>query len=183
MLQRVWGECVAEPGETPIDEERLARATHRKVKEITEAIEDFRLNSAIARLYEFVALLRTTRPPAHHEAGWVARRDALSALARLVSPFAPHLAESCWRILGGTGFVVNAPWPTFDPLLARSETMVLPVQINGRRRGEIRVTRGADEAMLRAEALSDPEIADRLQGLTVHKVIVVQDRIINLVAS
>ena len=104
-------------------------------------------------------------------------------LARLVAPFTPHLAEACWQRLGAEGMVVNAPWPKADPALATDSTVVLPVQINGKRRGEVTVAKGTDEAQVRALALADGGVSVHLAGLTVRKVIVVQDRIINIVAN
>ncbi len=183
LVQRLWAEFVAEPGEDVIDAASLTRATHQKIREITEAIEDFRLNSAIARIHEFVSILRRARPRSDDQPGALARRHALLALARLVAPFAPHLAESAWESLDQPGFVSTAPWPTFDPDLARPETIVLPVQINGRRRGEIRISKGTEREAVREKALAEPEIAARLSGLTLRQVIFVPDRIVNLVAD
>jgi leucyl-tRNA synthetase len=184
LVNRVWTEFDADPGEADAFEvETLRRATHRTVKAITEAVEGFRFNSAIARLYEFVAILRTCRAPSGDHVRIAARREALSALARVISPFAPHLAEECWRRLGEDGLVTLAPWPTYDPALTRQDEVVLPVQINGKRRGEIRAPAGATDEDVRERVLADPEIALRLEGLSVRKIIVVKDRIVNLVTG
>ncbi len=110
-------------------------------------------------------------------------REALSALARLIAPFAPHLAEECWQRLGEPGLVAAAPWPAYDPALAEDDERVLPVQINGKRRGEIRAGAGASEAEVEKIVLDDPEIARRLEGLSIRRVIVVKDRIVNIVAA
>jgi leucyl-tRNA synthetase len=168
LINRVWTEFDTDPGDfDPFDIDSLRRATHRTVKAITDAVEGFRFNSAIARLYEFVAVLRNCRAPAGDAHRIDARREALSALARLISPFAPHLAA----------------WPAYDPLLTREDEVVLPVQINGKRRGEIRAPAGASDELVRERVLADPDIALRLEGLVVRKVIVVKDRIVNLVAG
>jgi leucyl-tRNA synthetase len=180
LVQRVWAEFDAEPpaaAADPARETELRRATHKAIKAVTDAIEGWRFNSAIARLHEFVGVVR-----GHPEAG-PARREALSALARLIAPYAPHLAEECWRRLGETGLVAAAPWPTYDPALAQDEERVLPVQINGKRRGEIRAGAGASEAEVEKIVLDDPEIARRLEGLSIRRVIVVKDRIVNIVAA
>ncbi len=158
-------------------ETELRRATHKAIKAVTDAIEGWRFNSAIARLHAFVGVLR------QHPEGDAARREALSALARLIAPFAPHLAEECWQRLGEDGLVAAAPWPTYDPALAEDEERVLPVQINGKRRGEIRAGAGASEAEVEKIVLDDPEIARRLEGLSIRRVIVVKDRIVNIVAA
>src|SRR5580704_8711666 len=171
LVQRIWTEFDAEPVIEPPDparEAELRKATHRAVKAVTDAIEGWRFNSAIARLHEFVG---------------VARREALSALARLIAPFAPHLAEECWRRLDEPGLVALLAWPTFDPAIAEDEERVLPVQINGKRRGEIRAGAGASEAEVEKIVLDDPEIARRLEGLSIRRVIVVKDRIVNIVAA
>ena len=119
----------------------------------------------------------------HQAAGPAARIEALSVFVRLISPFTPHLAEACWERLGLSGLVVDAPWPKFDPALAADEELVLPVQINGKRRGEIRAPVGAQEAEVRRIALDDTGVQKHLEGVTVRKVIVVQDRIVNIVVG
>jgi leucyl-tRNA synthetase len=141
-------------------------------------LEGFRFNSAVAQFYAFLNTVKK-----HQAAGREARIDALTTFVRLISPFTPHLAEACWERLGGAGLVVDAPWPTFDPALAADEELVLPVQINGKRRGEIRAPAGAPEADVRRIALDDVGVQKHLEGVTVRKVIVVQDRIVNIVVG
>ena len=102
---------------------------------------------------------------------------------RLIAPYTPHLAEECWSALGCEGMVVDAPWPGYDADLARDEEAVLPVQVNGKRRSEVRAPRGAAEADVRALVMGDAEVMRHLEGLTVRKVIVVPDRIVNIVAA
>ena len=118
-----------------------------------------------------------TAQPAYH------MQLALSAFARLIGPFVPHLAEECWARVGGQGMVVAAEWPAFDPALTADAEKVLPVQVNGKRRGEITAPAGAEPAEVEKIVLDDPEIARRLEGLTIRKVIVVKDRIVNIVAA
>ncbi len=186
LVNRVWAEfdidAAAEPAAS-WDAAELRRATHKAIKAVTDAIEGFRFNSAIARLHEFVKVVSAARAPASDAARTDARREALSALARLIAPFAPHLAEECWQRLGEQTLVAASPWPTFDPSLAEDDERVLPVQINGKRRGEIRVGVGATAAQVEKIVLDDPEIARRLEGLSIRRVIVVQDRIVNIVAA
>jgi leucyl-tRNA synthetase len=112
-----------------------------------------------------------------------ARAEALEILARLISPFTPHLAEEAWAHLGKAGMVVDAPWPKADPALAADDERVLPIQINGKRRGEIKVKAGTAEAEVEKIALADQHVMAHLEGLTVRKVIVVKDRIVNIVAG
>ena len=187
LINRIWAEfdgsadAPTAPGDDhPAAAADLRRATHRAIKAVTEAIEGFRFNSAVARLYEFVAALRAC--PTHAQTT-DARAEALSALARLVAPFAPHLAEECWRSLAQHGLIALADWPIYDPSLAEDDEKVLPVQINGKRRGEVRAPTGATAAEVEKLVRESPDIIQRLEGLTVRKVIVVQDRIVNLVAG
>ncbi|MFZ4687565.1 MAG: class I tRNA ligase family protein [Hyphomonadaceae bacterium] len=93
----------------------------------------------------------------------------------------PHLAEECWEALGQTGFVTAAPWPAADPGLVAENTVTLPVQVNGKRRAEITVAKGSPEAEIRAAALAHADVAAFTDGKTVSKVVVVPDRIVNIV--
>jgi leucyl-tRNA synthetase len=189
FVNRVWDEFGSQPasggdgaGGDPAAE-ALRRATHKLVKQVTEAIETFRFNSGIARLYEFLNLLKAHPAKGAGPGLAAARTEALLAFARLIAPFTPHLAEECWARIGGAGMVVDAPWPQFDPALTEDAVKVLPVQVNGKRRGEIAAPAGAEPAEVEKIVLDDPEIARRLEGLTIRKVIVVKDRIVNIVAA
>ena len=186
FVNRVWDEFDSQPLDAaPVGEpdKDLQRATHKLVKQVTEAIDTFRFNSGIARLYEFLNLLKANPVKGASDAVLIARKEALSAFARLVAPFTPHLAEECWVRIGGTGMVVETDWPSFDPALTEDAVKVLPVQVNGKRRGEISAPAGAEPAEVEKLVLDDPEIARRLEGLTIRKVIVVKDRIVNIVAA
>jgi leucyl-tRNA synthetase len=190
FVNRVWTEFDSQPDENldaPIDQDpaalALVRATHKLISSVTDSIEGFRFNSGVARLYEFLSILKAAPAETASPAVQTARRQALSALARLIAPFTPHLAESCWERLGESGLAVNAAWPDFDPALASDDERVLPVQINGKRRGEIRASVGTESADIEKIALADAGVQRHLEGLTVRKVIVVQDRIVNIVAA
>ncbi|MDP3746031.1 MAG: leucine--tRNA ligase [Phenylobacterium sp.] len=189
FVNRVWNEFDSQPGgpapaaspDPKADE--LRAFTHRTVKAVTEAVEGFRFNSGIARMYEFLNKLKEFPADGASVPVLAARHEALSAFARLISPFTPHLAEEAWARIGGTGMVVVAPWPDFDPALTQDAVRILPVQVNGKRRGEISVAAGAEPADVEKIVLDDPDIARRLEGLTIRKVIVVKDRIVNIVAG
>ena len=189
FVNRVWGEFESQPAgphaADPADAaaEALRRATHRLVRSVTEAIETFRFNSGIARLYEFLNLLREHKAEGASAALLAERAEALAVFARLIAPFTPHLAEECWARIGGEGMAVFAPWPTFDEALTREAEVTLPVQVNGKRRWEIRAPAGAEPADVEKMVLDDPETARRLEGLTIRKVIVVKDRIVNIVVA
>jgi leucyl-tRNA synthetase len=188
FVNRVWEEFDSQPAAPSAGGEdaaatALRRATHRLIKQVTEAIDSFRFNSGIARLYEFLNLLKANPAAGAAPALLAARQEALSAFSRLIAPFTPHLAEECWVRVGGEGMVAAAAWPVFDPALTEDAVKILPVQVNGKRRGEISAPAGASAADVEKMVLDDPEIARRLEGLTIRKVIVVPDRIVNIVAA
>jgi leucyl-tRNA synthetase len=192
FVHRVWTEFDSQPEGAPsasagADDangaKTLRQATHRLIKSVTDSIEGFRFNSGIARLYQFLNVLKAFPAESAGAGVLAARTEALSALARLIAPFTPHLAEEAWTRNGGTGLAVQAPWPEYDPALAAEEEVVLPVQINGKRRAEIRAPAGASAAEVEKIALDDEEVTRRLEGLSVRKVIVVQGRIVNIVAG
>jgi len=190
FVNRVWAEFDSQPEgpqTAPVGDDAAAQAirrgSHRLIKAMTEAIEGFRFNSGIARLYEFLNLLKDNKAEGATPAVLAARAEALSAFARLIAPFTPHLAEEAWVRVGGRGLVVEAPWPDYDPALTEDAVKILPVQVNGKRRGEIQAPAGAEPADVEKLVLDDPEIARRLEGLTIRKVIVVKDRIVNIVAA
>jgi leucyl-tRNA synthetase len=189
FVNRVWEEFDSQPRQAPpgagadVAAEVVRRATHKLIRQVTEAIDTFRFNSGIARLYEFLNLLKANPATGASPALLAARGEALSAFARLIAPFTPHLAEECWARVGGEGMATLAPWPTYDPALTQDAIRVLPVQVNGKRRGEISAPAGASAADVEKIVLDDPEITRRLEGLTIRKVIVVPDRIVNIVAA
>jgi leucyl-tRNA synthetase len=189
LVNRIWAEFDSHPGEPASigSEDPAARAlrktTHHTIKAVTEAIDGFRFNSAIARIYEFVGTLRAAPAEGASPALAAARSEALDALARLVGPFAPHLAEECWARLGNEGLVAVAPWPVYDPTLAEDNVKVLPVQIDGKRRGEIRAPAGATKDEVWELISADSEIGPKLQGVKVVRFIHVPDRIANLVTE
>jgi leucyl-tRNA synthetase len=162
----------------------LRKTTHKTVLQVSRGIEQFRFNVAVANLYEFVNALKK-HEGANDESLMIARAEAMAVLARLIAPFMPHLAEECWARIGGAGFVCEAAWPAADPKLAADDVVVLPIQVNGKRRGEIEAARGEKLSPQDAEARARtvPGVAKALEGLSVRKVIVVPDKIINIVAG
>jgi leucyl-tRNA synthetase len=196
FVHRVWAEFddYFEPEPEPEDVKagegyggdralELRRATHKLIVAVSEGIEQFRFNAAVAKLYAFLHTLKANPAKGGGRGIQQARKEALHTFARLIAPFVPHLAEACWERIGGAGMVVDAAWPQADPALTADSEVVLPVQINGKRRGEVTTAKGAAEADVRALALADAGVLVHLEGLTVRKVIVVQDRIINIVAN
>lgn len=192
FVQRVWSEVdgfvEANPkGEGSEADQNAAmalrRATHKAIKAVGDGVTHFHFNAAIARLYEFLNVLRAAQIETAGPELAEAKRNGLLALVQLIAPFTPHLAEEAWTRLGQSGLVLDAPWPIYDAALAADNEVVLPIQINGKRRSEITVAKGLDKGEVEAAALANPGVRAYLEanGLQVRKVIIVPDRIVNLV--
>jgi leucyl-tRNA synthetase len=155
----------------------LRRATHRAIAAVTDDLEALRFNRAVARIYELANAIGAA--PADADAA--VRREALDVLTCLVAPMMPHLAETCWRILGHASLVIDEPWPVAESDLVRSDTITIAVQVDGKRRGEITIDRDADSDTVKAAALDVESVARALAGKAPRKVIVVPQRIVNVV--
>ncbi len=178
-LSRVWALSVR-VAEMPLDHQGegdadLLRATHRAIAEVTAGIEGFAFNKAIAKLYEF------TNAIGRASASTIAMKDALRVLAQLMQPMTPHLAEEVWAAQGGVGLVAQAPWPKADPALLEDDTVILPIQINGKRRAEISVPKAMPASEVEKLALANEDVLRFLAGQPIKKLIVVPGRIINVV--
>ena len=112
-----------------------------------------------------------------------AQREAFEVLSRLLAPFAPHFAEELWSALGAEGFVSVAPWPEAQHELLVVDEVTVVVQVNGRLRGRVIVSRGASETETLEAAREEPRVAANLEGKTVRRVIFVPDKLLNLVAT
>jgi leucyl-tRNA synthetase len=186
-IQKLWALAEATPaaddGAADAGEALdLRRLAHRTVRDVTHGIEKFHFNVGIARMNELANALRKAEGSTAPGIA-TARREAMRLFAQIAAPFAPHIAEEAWSRIGGSGLVATAKWPTPDPALLVSDTVTLPVQINGKRRAEIVVPASADPAAVEAAAREDEAVKTHLAGLTVRKVIVVPGRIVNIVAS
>jgi leucyl-tRNA synthetase len=156
----------------------LRQATHRAIQSVTEDLEALRFNRAVAQIYTLANAIEDGA----RAADGAAMREALETLVKLVDPMMPHLAETCWEALGHTTLLAEHPWPKADPELVRSETVVIAVQVNGKRRDEIEIPVGADEDFVRARALALESVGRALDGKAPRRVIVVPGRIVNVVA-
>jgi leucyl-tRNA synthetase len=164
----------------------LSKAAHKAVKAVGEDIGRLGFNKAVARIYELVNAMQA--PFATVAAGnaspalSAAAREAADMLTVMIAPMMPHLAEECWAALGGEGFVANRPWPKFDPALTVDNDVVYPVQINGKKRGDLTIARDADQGAVEKAALALDFVQKALDGKAPRKVIVVPQRIVNVVA-
>ena len=153
----------------------LTRAAHRAIDEVTRAIDGFAFNKAVAKIYELANTV--AKSPASGEP----RRAVLRLMAQLMGPMVPHLAEDVWALAGGEGLLVDARWPKADPAALVADSVTLPIQINGKRRGEITVPAGLDKDAVETAVLADEAVQRLLAGQAVKKLIVVPGRIVNVV--
>jgi len=179
FVQRVWrlatGAREGDGGDGDGSDAGLDRKLHRAIAATGEAIEALQFNKAVAQLYELVTAIEKAAPSA-------SRAEAVRALVRLASPIAPHLAEEAWAALGGEGMVTEAQWPSFDPDMLVDDQVTLAVQVNGKLRDTLTAPRGLDQAAAEALALASDKVQRQLAGATPRKVIVVPDRLVNIVA-
>jgi leucyl-tRNA synthetase len=153
--------------------------THATIAGVTEGVEGFQFNKAVAKLYELSnAFGKASAQGPDME--W-ARREAAEVLARLMAPMVPHFAEELWAKLGQATMVVDEAWPVADPALLTSDTVTMPVQVNGKKRAEIEVDKDAAKDTIEGVAMADPGVIKYLDGKTPKKVIVVPGRIVNVV--
>jgi leucyl-tRNA synthetase len=159
---------------------KLRQSTHRTIAAVTEALDSFAFNVAVARIHEFANTLAEAGDAAELGA---AKREALEAMARLASPMMPHLAEELWLLLrpGEGTLVAELPWLDPDPALLRAETMTLAVQVLGKLRGTIEVAVGADEATIFALAEAEENVQRSIAGKPIRKRIHVPGRVVNFV--
>ena len=157
----------------------LRRTSHKAAAAIDKAIEDFRFNSAVATIHEWVGALKKA------ETGGAdlhaARLEGASMLARCLTPFMPHLAESCWQAIGGTGLVSVAKWPAVDADLLKENEITMPIQVNGKKRAELTVSPDMPKDEIEALALAQDAVKAQLGDKPVKKIIVVPRRIVNIV--
>jgi leucyl-tRNA synthetase len=158
----------------------LRRATHKTVALVAEDFERFHFNKAVARIREFSNQIGEFDVKVAG-AGWVLR-EALDALVRLIGPVMPHLAEQLWVELGHDGMVADAPWPDIDPSLLSEDQVTLAVQLNGKLKGTVTLAKDCPEEDAQSAALAIPAIMQGLEGRAPRKIIVVTNRIVNVVA-
>ena len=174
FVQRVWrlvNGSVAGEGE----DEALKRKLHRTISAVGEAIDGLQFNKAVAQLYELVTAIEKAKPSA-------SRAESMRDLVLLVAPMAPHLAEEAWALLGEQRMIADAAWPAFDPALLVDDQVTLAVQVNGKLRDTLTAPRGLDKTAAEALALASDKVQRQLAGAAPRKVIVVPDRLVNIVA-
>jgi leucyl-tRNA synthetase len=165
----------------------LRRKTHQTIARITNDFDELHINTSVAALMELSNALGDfdVEPAQASAAELYAVREALEALVVMLTPFAPHISEEMWEGLGHRGGLLSteARWPVLNPELARKEELEIPVQVNGKLRSRIRATPDTPEEALREAALSDERVRSFTDGRQVVKVIVVPQRLVNVVVK
>ncbi|MBI2563703.1 MAG: class I tRNA ligase family protein, partial [candidate division NC10 bacterium] len=168
----------------------LRRVTHQTIARVTRDLEDaFHFNTALAALMELLNALNKFQeelgadpaPPLRNRV--LAFAEGVSALVTMLAPFAPHLAEELWEMLGHRESIFRRPWPVADAALAQAETVEVVVQVNGKVRSRQHVPRGTAEDRLRTLALADPRVQPWTGGKAVRKVVVIPDKLVNIVVT
>lgn len=157
----------------------VLRIIHKTIDGVSQDLDQFRFNRAVARVHELSNVLGDFSGDGLGEA-WVLR-EGLDTLARLIGPMMPHLAEELWRALGHRGFLVDEPWPTADPKLLVDDMVTVAVQVNGKLRGTLDLPRDAEQAAAEKAALALPAVARVVEGHAVRRVVLVPNRVINVV--
>jgi leucyl-tRNA synthetase len=175
FVQRVWKLTQGAVNADAAGEDlQLRRRVHKTIAAVAQAIEGLQFNKAIASLYELTNAIEKAGPSGD-------RNQAISTLLKLVSPMAPHLAEEAWASLSGDGLIADQPWPEHDPALLVDDQVTVAVQVNGKLRDTLSAPRGLAREELQSMALGADKIARLLDGAEPKKVIVVPDRLVNIV--
>ena len=173
FIQRLWRATAIAGGEGA--DIALTRKLHQTIAGVAADVESLSFNKAVAKLYELVGAVEKAKPSA-------ARDEAARARIPRAPPKVPHRAEGAWARVGGEGLVADALWPHVDPAMLVEDEVTVAIQVNGKLRDTLTVAKGGDRAALEALALGSPKIAAILAGASPKKVIVVPDRLVNIVA-
>ncbi|MEM9359074.1 MAG: leucine--tRNA ligase [Pseudomonadota bacterium] len=192
FMQRIWRliDLVEEKGceqgspmPNKLGDETLAvrKVVHKTLHQVGQNIEGLRFNVSVAQIYELVNAVQGTANRSDEGLDW-AIREAGEMLVQMIGPMMPHLAEECWTRLGYNTLLAEQPWPAAEEALLVDDTITIAVQVNGKRRAELTIDRSAGKDDVEAAALALEPIAKLLDGNPPKKVIVVPQRIVNVVA-
>ncbi len=174
FVQRVWRLASEAGSDASGVDATLLKTLHKAIAGVTEDIDRLQFNKAVARLYELVNAIERA-------AASGSRTEAITVLMLLVAPMCPHLAEEGWAAIGMTGMACDADWPVADPALLVDDQVTIAIQVNGKLRDSFETGKGRDRAELEAEVLARDKVVRALEGRTPRKVIIVPDRLVNLV--
>ncbi len=174
FVQRLWRLFGQFDGAASGEDQALRRKTHQTIAAVGEDIEALAFNKAVARIYELTSAIEKAAPSSD-------RDEAIRTILLLAAPMMPHLAEEGWATLGGDGLIAGAAWPEADPALLVEDEVTIAVQHRGKLRDTLTAPKGAPKEQLEALALASEKVQRSLDGAEVRKVIVVPDRLVNIV--
>jgi leucyl-tRNA synthetase len=191
LIDTIGGNGVPSPSAVELNElngaERaLRRKTHETIKRVTLDLDPrVHLNTAVSAMMELVNELYgfTSANAIDSPAAAAVLKEAVEALVRMLSPFAPHMCEELWEALGHMGGIVAAGWPVYDEAVAKASAVVIPVQVNGKLRGRVTVPADASDDELREAALADPQVRQHVEGKTIKKVVVAKGKLVSIVVG
>jgi leucyl-tRNA synthetase len=184
-LHRVWT-LVLEPGDgsgDPVEAQiaDLQRATHQTIRSVTDDLESFSFNTAIARMMEFTnTLQKAKRTSVYNTTAW---DEAIETLLLLLAPSCPHISEELWERIGRPYSIHQQPWPEHDPGLAAEEMITLVVQVNGRLRARLEVPADITGEEAKKAALADENVQRHIEGKERKRLVYVPGRLVNVVVS
>ncbi len=177
FVQRLWRLflSVTTAADAPdVDDKALQRKLHQTIAGVAQDVEALSFNKAVAKIFELVNLIEKSAPSAD-------RNHAIRTLARIVAPMVPHIAEEAWALLGETVLIAEAPWPEVDESLLVEDEVTIAVQVRGKLRDTLTAAKGSGKEQLEALALASEKVQRSLDGAEIKKVIVVPDRLVNIV--
>jgi len=191
FLKRLWQATLDQIGFSNLPEDNLAqtdagknlrRLYHETIQKITDDLgRRFTFNTAIAAMMELLNALQDFIPK--NKAEQQVRKEALEALILMLAPIAPHITHALWQALGHSAAIVNEKWPLVDPTALTRETLELVIQINGKLRAEITVPSNADKKTIESLALNNENVKRHIEGKSVQKIIIVPNKLINIVVK
>lgn len=173
FTQRLW-RLVSQISGEQVQDKDLARKMHQATASVAADVEALSFNKAIARIYELTGAIEKAKPSA-------TRDEAIRRIILLSSPMVPHLAEEAWEQMGGEGLIAHAAWPDVDEALLVDDEVTIAVQVKGKLRDTITVAKGLPKDEMEALALASEKVQHHINGAQVRKVIVVPDRLVNIV--
>ncbi len=181
FLNRLWRIAVSEDNATDLSRitdaapsPALDRALHRTIKKVSEDIESLRLNTAVSAMMILLNAIEEEQD---------VPREAFVVILKLISPFAPHIAEELWLRLGHEGTIFNTAWPHYDEAKTVEDSITLILQVNGKLRDKLEVPRGLTKEELETFARESPNVIKHIDGKEIRKIIVVPDKLVNVVAA
>ncbi|MEP3225252.1 MAG: leucine--tRNA ligase [Parasphingorhabdus sp.] len=181
FVQRLWRLFVSLADETEStaaaqggEDKALRRKLHQTIAGVAEDIESLSFNKAVAKIFELINMIEKAKPSSD-------RHNAIRTLASIVAPMVPHIAEEAWALFGETDLIANASWPEFDETLLVEDEVTIAIQVRGKLRDTLSVAKGSDKSTLETLALGSEKVQRTIDGAEIKKVIVVPDRLVNIV--